>query len=485
MKEMNEDWVECTLGDIANIYNGNSINKQVKEEKYAQYKSGFDYIGTKDVGVDGKITYDTGVKIPFEENFKTAPKNSVLVCSEGGSAGKKTAFVDKEICFGNKLYAITNEKNLFEGKYVFYYTRFNQFFELFKNQMNGIIGGVSQRKFVEILIPLAPIIEQKAIVRKIEELFSSLDSGIADLKKAQEQLVIYRQAVLKKAFEGGLTKEWREKQTYLPSAENLLKQIKEERQKHYEKQLEDWYENINDWKNFSKPKKPIFYSEIHQDGSLPILNLGELVFQISSKLMPNQAPEFAFIGMDCLEKNALKPHFTYKFKEFKSAGNWFNTNHILYGRLRPYLNKVYQAEYEGVASGEFIILETIKYLNPNYLKLILHQQDFVHWSNNQSAGDKPRVKFDQIALYPIKVPSLQEQKKIVQEIESRLSVCDKVEESITESLEKAKALRQSILKNAFEGKLLSTAEIAKCKQDKDYEPAGVLLERIKKEKKNK
>jgi type I restriction enzyme S subunit len=87
-------------------------------------------------------------------------------------------------------------------------------------------------------------------------------------------------------------------------------------------------------------------------------------------------------------------------------------------------------------------------INPDYLKLILHQQDFVRWSNNQASGDKPRVKYDQIALYNIKVPSIEEQQQIVQEIESRLSVCDKVEESIVESLEKSKALRQSILKKA-------------------------------------
>ena len=67
-------------------------------------------------------------------------------------------------------------------------------------------------------------------------------------------------------------------------------------------------------------------------------------------------------------------------------------------------------------------------------------------------------------------------------IESRLSVCDKVEQSIVESLEKAKALRQSILKKAFGGKLLSPAEIAECKKAKDYEPASVLWERIKAEK---
>ena len=75
-----------------------------------------------------------------------------------------------------------------------------------------------------------------------------------------------------------------------------------------------------------------------------------------------------------------------------------------------------------------------------------------------------------------------EQHQIVREIESRLSVCDKVEQNITEALDKSEALRQSILKKAFEGKLLSPAEIEACRQEADYVPASVLLERIKKEK---
>ncbi len=79
--------------------------------------------------------------------------------------------------------------------------------------------------------------------------------------------------------------------------------------------------------------------------------------------------------------------------------------------------------------------------------------------------------------------SKEEQHQIVRAIESRLSVCDKLEQSINEGLEKAEALRQSILKKAFEGKLLSETEIEKCKQEADYEPASVLLERIQKEKK--
>ena len=72
---------------------------------------------------------------------------------------------------------------------------------------------------------------------------------------------------------------------------------------------------------------------------------------------------------------------------------------------------------------------------------------------------------------------------MIQEIESRLSVCESIEASIHESLNKSKALRQSILKKAFEGTLLSEEEIAACKAAPDYEPASVLLERIKAEKK--
>jgi type I restriction enzyme S subunit len=85
-------------------------------------------------------------------------------------------------------------------------------------------------------------------------------------------------------------------------------------------------------------------------------------------------------------------------------------------------------------------------------------------------------------LLRIPLPSLEEQNQIVQEIESRLSVCDKMEQSLNESIEKAEALRQSILKKAFEGKLLSKAEIELCKKEADYEPASELLKKIQAEK---
>ena len=483
---MGEDWITCTLGELLTLKNGFAF----KSSNYIS--EGIPVIRIGDI--NDWIVDETQAKCVVENkeyDGYIVEKGDILIAMSGATTGKFGVYESDSKAYQNQRVGNLkpSSKDFIDKKYIFNLL-YSLKYEIEKGAYGGAQPNISAGKIHALNTVLAPLPVQRAIVAKIEELFSDLDKGIADLKKAQEQLVIFRQAVLKKAFEGELTKEWREQQTDLPTAEELLEQIKEERQKHYEQQLENWKQELKAWeengkeaKKPTKPKKLIPYPTINQLGELPILNLGELVFQISRKLMPQEAPNLPFIGMDCLNKNALKPHFTYTFKEFKSAGNWFNENHVLYGRLRPYLNKVYQAEYEGVASGEFIILETIDSIYSNYLKLIIHQQDFVRWSNNQSSGDKPRVKFDQIALYQIKVPSKIEQLQIVQEIESRLSVCDNVGESITESLEKAKALRQSILKKAFEGTLLSVEEIAACKAAPDYEPASVLLEKIKAEKK--
>ncbi|MFM7787783.1 MAG: restriction endonuclease subunit S, partial [Microcystis panniformis] len=100
---------------------------------------------------------------------------------------------------------------------------------------------ISAKAFASLSIPLPPLPEQHRIVEKIEELFSELDDGVASLKKALEQLKTYRQAVLKWAFEGKLTEKWRNThQDSLEDADTLLEQIKAERKRHYQQQLEDW-----------------------------------------------------------------------------------------------------------------------------------------------------------------------------------------------------------------------------------------------------
>jgi len=102
---MRQGWAIRTLKDVGDISSGNSINDTVKKEKYLNLPEGFPYIATKDIGYDTIINYENGVRIPFSEkdSFRIAARNSVLICAEGGSAGRKIGRVDQDVCFVNKL----------------------------------------------------------------------------------------------------------------------------------------------------------------------------------------------------------------------------------------------------------------------------------------------------------------------------------------------------------------------------------------------
>ena len=131
----------------------------------------------------------------------------------------------------------------------------------------------------------------------------------------------------------------------------------------------------------------------------------------------------------------------------------------------------------GFGSSEFHVFRCSEQIMNRYLHRFIVQDKFRNQAQNAMTGavGLRRVPKQFIENYLIPIPpTLSEQQRIVSEIETRLSVCDKLEESIIQSLEQAKALRQSILKKAFEGKLVP--------QDPSDEPASVLLERIRKER---
>lgn len=165
-----ENWCWCRLSELCNLYTGDSINETEKKLKYTNIKEGWFYIGTKDVNFDQTINYDNGIKIPFEkENFRIAPKNTVLMCIEGGSAGRKIAFTNQDVCFGNKLCCFNSYKNEIE-KFIFYFLQSTLFTDAFKDNINGIIGGVSINNLKGMLFPLPPLAEQKRIVDVIEKM---------------------------------------------------------------------------------------------------------------------------------------------------------------------------------------------------------------------------------------------------------------------------------------------------------------------------
>lgn len=184
LHELPKDWVWVRLGELGNIFNGNSINAKLKESKYSNLKEGYNYIATKDVDLQSRtINYENGIKIPYdEEKFRIAHEGAILICAEGGSAGKKIGLVEEDICFGNKLLAIElfYETN---SKYLFYLYQSPDFYERFSELMTGIIGGISSKNFKEILVSLPPLKEQKRIVEKVDYLMEFCDKLEIQLEK--------------------------------------------------------------------------------------------------------------------------------------------------------------------------------------------------------------------------------------------------------------------------------------------------------------
>ncbi|WP_347160171.1 restriction endonuclease subunit S [Pontibacter chitinilyticus] len=274
-------------------------------------------------------------------------------------------------------------------------------------------------KQLEIIVP--PLPEQQEIVAKIEELFSELDKGKEQLETALKQLKVYRQAVLKWAFEGRFTNA-EVKNGELPKGWKWVttgKVIK----------------TIN---NGYTPKKE-FLSE--GNGEVPFIKVYNLNFDgtLNSKKNPTFIPKA--IHVKDLKRSICFP------------------DDVLINIVGPPLGKVsiVSSEYP-----EWNINQAIVLFRPNenviskYISYFLQNPVTINWLENTSKATAGQwnIKVTTCREIPFPLPPIEEQNQIVQEIESRLSVCDKVEETITKGIQQAETLRQSILKKAFEGKLV-------------------------------
>ncbi|MBO5011002.1 MAG: restriction endonuclease subunit S, partial [Elusimicrobiaceae bacterium] len=190
--------------------------------------------------------------------------------------------------------------------------------------------------------------------------------------------------------------------------------------------------------------------------SVPNINLGAVVVPRRERIIPSdKTKDMPYIGLDGIEPFSLVPFKVETLQKTKSSCFLFYANDVLYGRMRSYLNKVFKAEFQGAASAEFIVFHPTKKILPDFLKYLLHQQRFVSFATKNASGDRPRVKFEEdLSSFAFFLPSLPEQKAIVAKIETAFAAADKAEKAISAALEQAKQLKQSILKRAFEGKLV-------------------------------
>lgn len=417
-----QSWVECELKSVFDTSSGGTP----KRGNPAYYGGNIPWLKSGELN-NGIVTEaeeyitEEGLK---NSSAKLFPRGSLLIALYGATVGK-LGILDFDSTTNQAICCIYQNK-YYDRDFLFYYLLFKK--EYLVNQgKGGAQPNISQEIIKALNIPVPPLNEQKRIVEKIEEEFGKIDDGVEKLKLAQEQIKQYRQAVLKSAFEGKLykTTEWKEK---------VFSQILE----------------VN-------PKTDI--PQISDEDSVSFLPMTAVQAEINQ-----YAEEFV------------------SYQKVKKGYTKFKNGDVLFAKITPCMENGKACVVDnlkfgiGFGSTEFHILRSLGNITPEFIFYYIVQESFRKKAQNAMTGavGQRRVPADYLKNTKINIPTIDEQKQIVKGIKKRFEVADEAERVIVENLEKAEQLKQSILKKAFEGRLVS--------QDPTDEPASELLAKIKAER---
>ncbi len=413
-QQKTNNWQIKKLGEVCKTTSGGTPSR--KNKNY--------YSGTipwvKSGELDRGIIFDTEEKITEEaiknSSAKIFPKGTLLIALYGATIGK-LAFLGVDATTNQAVCGIYENENII-SKYLYYFLLFNKP-KLVQQGVGGAQPNISQTILKDLDLPLPPLETQHAIVSKIEELFSELDKGIAELKTAQQQLKTYRQSVLKSAFEGKLTND-NVKEGELPDGWEMKKLL-------------------NETYLITKGASPKWQGINYTNDS------DQVLFITSENVREN------FI--DITNPKYLELSFNEKQKRsiLKSGDILINIVGASIGRA-----SLFNLEVNANINQAVCVVRLKEHIFNKYLSYFLNSNKALsYYIKNKVDVARANLSLADIGNIEFNCPStLEEQHLIVQEIESRLSVADKMEQSIQESLQKAEALRQSILKKAFCGELV-------------------------------
>ena len=405
---------------------------------------------------------------------KIMPEGTVLFSSRAPIG--YVAISKNPVCTNQGFKCIKPSLNI-NSEYVYYYLKSSK--SIVESRASGTTFlEISGSRFNNIPIPIAPLNEQKRIVDKIEQLFSNLDEGESLLKKVQQQLNVYRQSVLKAAVTGELTKDWREaNKDRLEPGDVLLRRILKARREQWNgrgkfkepfapdtsnlPELPDgWVWCTLDHIISDGPQNGVYYPKNLYGKGIKILRIDDYQVgwiksydQLQKVDSPAKDRNLYRLKLGDIVVNRVNSvsHLGKSLCIGKShEGCIFESNMMRFSLSNTVNNKFYEL-YLGSAIGRARLISNCKH------------------AVNQASINQQDVKQTVAPLL-----SLLEQDEIVNKINDAFSQIDALEQWCASELTRSATLRQSILKDAFSGKLVP--------QDPDDEPASELLKRIQAEK---
>ena len=399
----------------------------------------------------GNVNWET---VPFcqkepPDKEKYLLKTGDIVISRAGSVGYSYLVKNpQDAVFASYLIRF-KPSPIIKENYLAFFLKSPDYWKIISKEKAGIaLVNVNATKLKRIEVPLPPLAEQDRIVVKLEMLFAQLDVAVDTLKKAQTQLQRYRRSILKTAFEGKLTKEWRE--------------------------------------GYSGELESMAVSEISTLEGLPKLTdgwmwttLANCADILDSQRVPINAKERETRISDKPESQ-LYPYYGATGQVGWIDDYLFDEELVLLGEDgAPFLdvlkNTAYLVKDKSWVNNHAHVLKAKTGVTSN--QFLCHYLNIFDYHGHLTGTTRLKLNQSAMRKIPVPIPSLTEQEQIVSELERHLSVAGEIEATIDAELQRAERLRQSILKRAFSGKLVP--------QDPNDEPASVLLEKIRDERDNK
>jgi type I restriction enzyme S subunit len=413
LSEIPQTWAILKLKFIAKIYNGDSLNDQQKDSFSNGGSLGLPYVSTKDIDLDtSQIQYENGLRISREnKELKKATPFSFLLCIEGGSAGKKIAYLNREVFFVNKL-ACFKLKSGFDPKYYYYYLKSDGFQTQFAMSMTGLIGGVAISLIKNFDAYVPPILEQTKIANFLDREISKVERVIAQ-KNQLIELLNERGRILVNEV---VTKGIRPNVTMTDSGI-------------------EWIEKIpQDWS----------------------LRRVKYLFE-QSRLLPKKNAEIVTAfrdGQVTLRSNRRTEGFTIAVLEHGYQG--VKKGQLVLNSMDAFEGAIGVSDSDGKCTPEYVVCNPKNGANPYYYSYLLREMALAKYIPVICSAVRERairIRYSNLADLFLPVPSDEEQRKIVAFIEEskrKLNVLIQYQER---QIEKLKEYKATLINSAVTGKI--------------------------------